>query len=174
MRPRAMLVLTVVVLACLLVGTDYYTAREQDDSARRAADRKAIEELHRRDTAATKAFDVETLALLWTNEIVSLPPGQAPLVGRQANRAMLEAARQQSKDVEVLGYEQDWKELTFAGDYAFEWGRFQSAFRVQGKKPVRQTHNVLRILRRHPDGSWKVHRTIWNVATPTPQGQSGP
>jgi ketosteroid isomerase-like protein len=36
---------------------------------------RGIEELRRRDEAASKAYDVEALAALWTDDPVALPPG---------------------------------------------------------------------------------------------------
>jgi adenylate kinase len=61
----------------------------------------------------------------------------------------------------VIRYDQNWKEMRMAGDYAFEWGDFVSVLQLQDGKLVQQQHNILRILKR--DGhAWRVHRTIWN------------
>ncbi|HEX9760597.1 MAG TPA: DUF4440 domain-containing protein [Candidatus Acidoferrales bacterium] len=131
------------------------------------ADHKAIEELHRTDIAATKAYDVETLVSLWTDDIVALSPGQAPSVGKQKGRSGLEKGRAQMANIEVIRYDQEWKEVQVSGDYAYEWGVFHSAFRPRGGDVIRQTHNVMRVLKRGAGGQWRVHRTIWNEA-PTP------
>ena len=131
--------------------------------ARLASDRKAVEELHRRDIAAAKAYDVETLVSLWTADIVALAPSAAPIVGKQAGRAMLEAGREASRSFETLEHTQDWRELQIVGDYAFEWGTFEVAARPKGGgKIAREKYKVLRVLQRQADGSWKVHRTMWN------------
>ncbi len=45
-------------------------------------DRKAIEELHQQDIQASMAYDINALANLWDEEMVSLPPGQPALIGR--------------------------------------------------------------------------------------------
>jgi ketosteroid isomerase-like protein len=143
-----------------------FTARgqgtTQQTEARRAADLAAIRELHRRDIAATQAFDVETLLSLLTDDVVSLPPGHAPVVGKPAVRAMLESMREQSKNIEVLVYEHNWQQVHLEGGYAFEWGAFVSTVRLNRRDTIRETLNALRILQRQPDGSWKVYRTIWN------------
>ena len=55
--------------------------------------------------------------------------------------------------------------MTLAGDYAFEWGTFTSAVRPKaGGDEIRQSYNVLRVLKRAADGEWKGHRTIWNAS----------
>lgn len=142
--------------AALLV--DAPAAPESGDAAERAR----IEELHQRDIAATKAFDVEALVSRWTDDIVALPPGQAPIVGKAAGRADLERQQEQSRGFEIVEYEQNWEEVQVAGDYAFEWGIFKGAVRPpNGGDLIRYHFKVLRVLRREPDG-WKVHRTIWN------------
>ncbi len=142
------------------------TAEEQSTTqhpqARRAAELAAVRELHRREIAATQAFDIETLLSLLTDDVVSLPPHQTPVVGKPAVRAMLESMREHSRNIEVLGYEQNWQQVHLEGDYAFEWGAFVSTIRRNGQETVRQTFNVLRVLRRQADGSWKIQRTIWN------------
>ena len=137
--------------------------------AQYSIDLKAIEDLHRRDVAATKAYDVDTLVSLWTDDIGALPPGQPPTIGKAAGTAQLRLGVEQSRNFEALEYTQDWKEVEIAGEYAFEWGRFTSAVRPKaGGDIIRQRYNVLRVLKGQRDGSWKVYRTIWNEAPPAP------
>ncbi|MBI2956315.1 MAG: DUF4440 domain-containing protein [Acidobacteria bacterium] len=157
-----------VVLALVLTAAAGYTsATPMDEKARLEADLEAIEELHQRDVAATWAFDVEALVSLWTDDIVALPPGGAPVIGKEANRALLEAARAQSADFEPIDYNQKWEEVRVVGDFAYEWGLFKTAVRSRTTgQVIRQRYKVVRVLQRQPDGSWLVHRTIWNDAPP--------
>ena len=154
-------------LFALLAFALAFTAQSGAGNAEttRAADLAAIEELHRKDIAATKAYDIETLVSLWTEDIVAQPPGGSPTIGKAVWRRQLEAGKAASVAYDVLAYEQKWEEVTLAGDYAFEWGTFTSAVRPKaGGDEIRESYNVLRVLKRQPDGSWKVHRTIWNAA----------
>jgi ketosteroid isomerase-like protein len=135
------------------------------------ADLKAIDELHKKEVAATRAYDVPALAALWTDEIVSLPPGGAPLIGKKANREALQAGEEQSKLVDIMDYAQKWEEVTITGDYAFEWGTFRSQIVVKATAvSAKAEFKVLRVLKRQPDGSWKIHRTVWNEIPPAPPG----
>ena len=50
-------------------------------AAQNASDLAAIEKLHEKDLAAAKIGDIATLATLWTDDAVALPPGEPPVVG---------------------------------------------------------------------------------------------
>lgn len=137
------------------------TAVGEDD--RRAADLRAIEELHRADMAASKAGDFATLRTLMSDDAVMLPPGGRPVRGRAEIDASMARAEEAMRGVEVLEYVLDFEEVQIVGDYAFEWGWIRGSMRArEGGEAVASTYKVMRVLRRRPDGRWKVHRSIWN------------
>ena len=159
--PAATLLLFSVALASTPAVSQVSTHERDED--RLARDLKAIEALTVKDIAATKAYDVEGLVALWTEDIVALPPGSDPVIGKEANRKLLEAGRAASAQFETLEYEQDWQEIRVVHDFAWERGVFTGAVRPKaGGDVIRYRYNVLRILQRQPDGSWLVHRTMWN------------
>jgi len=52
------------------------------------------------------------------------------------------------------------------GDYAYQYGTIQTRIGPMNPGPeVDTTYNVMRILKRQPDGAWKVYRAIWNNAS---------
>lgn len=131
-------------------------------------DQKAIQELHERDIAASLAFDVEKLVALWDENIEAMPPNSSPLSGIEVNRAYLLKNRGQMAGVDILSYEQQWDEVRVVGEYAFEYGSISSRIRAQDmKQETALAFNVMRVLKRQPDGNWKVFRTIWNDRKPT-------
>jgi ketosteroid isomerase-like protein len=73
-------------------------------------------------------------------------------------------------DVEVTEYELDFEEVMVLGDYAFEWGTIRGAARpIAGDRaapPEPSVYKVLRILKKAPDGQWRVHRAMWNTHAP--------
>jgi len=155
------------LLLALLAGAFLPAQRKAKHPIRNTAavpdNRKAIEELHRRDIAASLAYDVEALASLWTDDMVSLPPGHPPIVGREANRAFLDKGRQESAKYDILSYNQQWQEVREVGEYAFEWGTISTRTReVTSGKERAVTFNAMRVLKREADGAWRVHRTLWN------------
>ena len=125
-------------------------------------DLKKIQQLDRRDIAASKTQDHQALLELWDKDGVALPPDQDPVVGMDAIRSWL--MQSGNTDYDVTRYEHQFQERKIISDWAFEWGTFHSvavskadgaAFESSGK--------LLRILKRQPDGEWKVARAIWNV-----------
>jgi ketosteroid isomerase-like protein len=127
----------------------------------------AIEELHRRDMEAARAGDVEVLSTLWSDDIVGLPPGGPIFRGKETALAGLRRWKASAHATETTEYVLDFEEVKVLGDFAFEWGTFRGAERARGGGPeVRQSGKLLRVLQRSPDGTWRVHRTIWNVDPP--------
>src|SRR4051812_11964157 len=92
-------------------------------------DKKAIQELHDRDIKASMEFDVEALADIWTQDIVSMPPGQPPVVGKEANRALLLKSQAEMAKMEILGYNEEWQEVQLLGENAVEWGTISGRLR---------------------------------------------
>ncbi len=91
---------------------------------------KGIEELRRRDIAASKAYDAEALASLWTEDAVTLAPGQPPTYGREAIRAKLAGVKAAAAQMEVLEYVEVFEETLIFGDHAIEWGCIRGAERI--------------------------------------------
>jgi uncharacterized protein (TIGR02246 family) len=119
-----------------------------------------IEELRRADVAASLRWDAAALSALLTEDVVLLPPGGEPVRGRAAARAGLEAAGATAP--EVLEYREEFEETLVLGDHAVEWGWISGAERPrEGGEIRRSRHHVMRILRREPDGAWKVARSIF-------------
>ena len=67
------------------------------------------------------------------------------------------------KDVEVLKYEQNFGELVILGDYAFEWGTVSGSSKMKStNEEYDSSYQLMRILKKQDDGSWKIYRSIWN------------
>ena len=134
-------------------------------------DLKAIERLRQADVAASKAYDAEGLAALFTDDAVALGPGQPPVRGIADIRAGLRRMVA-SLDIEVLDYSESFEETLIFGDTAVEWGQIEGVERPRGGVEVSRSRvHVMRILRRQPDGSWRIHRTIYAPAAP-PEGRT--
>jgi uncharacterized protein (TIGR02246 family) len=126
-------------------------------------DRQAIEALHQKDRAASKARDLATLLSLCSDDCVMLPPGEDPIVGKRAIRASLERDLEQEQDYRITEYVHNFAEVKLLGDWAFEWGTFSAAaVPVGGGPPIRSSGKILRILERQAGLTWKVARSIWN------------
>ena len=120
-----------------------------------------IEELHKTDMKASLEQDFETLISLWTDDGVLILPNQEPVRGIEALRKMMEEQREESKAYSITEYVHDFKEVKVIGEWAFEWGIYRGTMVMKdGGEPVSETGKLMRILKKQPDGNWKVSRAI--------------
>ena len=127
-------------------------------------DMEMIDELHRADVRASKARDYQALRSLMSDDAVVLPPGGHMIRGREALDKSFSAMSDAAVSTEVLDYRFDWHEVQVIGDFAFEWGYILGSERNHDTgTTTTEKYHVMRILQRQPNGTWKVHRTIWNV-----------
>ena len=129
-------------------------------------DLRAIEAINRRDMQYALANDPAMMMSQWTEDFVLLQPVGPVLRGRPT---IAEAFRGTQSSVEILESGLDIQEVEVLGDYAFQWGTYSYGLRPRpGGVTVRTSGKLLRILQRQPDGSWKMHRSIFTVDPPTP------
>ena len=123
-------------------------------------DLRAIEALNQHDVDAVLAGDTLAITSQWTDDFVVLS-SRATIRGKAANVALIEASADQMKTFEPVDYTVELEEIIVAGDYAFEWGTYRGSVRPRaGGEATPYQGKLLRILRRQPDGSWKMHRTM--------------
>jgi uncharacterized protein (TIGR02246 family) len=151
-------------------------AAAQDGGTSRAAqDMAAIERLHQRDAAAAKIGDVKTLIELWTADGIALPPGEPPVKGIDALRVWLGKSADATEKYEITEYKMDFQEVRLFGDEAIEWARTSMTVKPKGAPSgLHASGNLMRILKREPDGAWKVARAIWNLEKPSPEAPPAP
>ncbi|HWR14562.1 MAG TPA: nuclear transport factor 2 family protein [Terriglobales bacterium] len=135
-----------------------------------AEDQEAINDLHSRDIEASIALDADRLQSLWTDDVVMIHPGEPPIVGRDANMKKLQQHIDEMKSTEMLAYDEQFQEVHIIADTAYEWGVITGRTRpFSGGEEHPFRYNVMRILKRQPDGSWKIARSIYNDAVPPPE-----
>jgi uncharacterized protein (TIGR02246 family) len=138
-----------------------------DDSTRK--DLEAIEDIHRRDVAATKAGDFDALKSLMDAQCVLFPPDSEP----QAGQAYLDHARATSDGTEpqpeILELVQEWEEVRLFGDFVYEQGVVRYAVQSPEGSVMRETQRLMRILRRQQDGTWRVFRAMWHAPRRAPE-----
>lgn len=128
------------------------------------SDASAIRRLHEADERAVVAGDADALERLWTDDIVALPPGSAPIVGRARNAEGLRRSLARSRDVITVAYRLRLDDTHVVGDYAIEWGGYEGDVRPSsGSATVTARGTMLRVIRRGSDGEWKVARTMFTT-----------
>lgn len=135
---------------------------QNEKSSQEQSDLDAIKALRQADMTASKNQDYETLLSLMTEDCIIMPPGQDVIRGKEAIRQMMKAVEAAQKDVVITEYIHDFEEIHVSGDTAYEWGIYRGAYLpTPDSDEVKEKSRLLRILRREPDGTWKVARAIW-------------
>jgi len=122
----------------------------------------AIEELRRKDVAASKAGNFAVLKSLMDEQCIVIPPGSEPESGPTYLDRLAESSKDPEPQDEILELVQDWEELLLFGDVAFERGVVRYAVKDVDGKIVRESQHLMRILRRQKNGSWRVYRAMWH------------
>jgi ketosteroid isomerase-like protein len=111
------------------------------------------------------SLDPVALTDLWTQDAIRLVAGEPPDISKQAIRASYERLTV-NKDFKVLSYVPETKDFTFLdGGWAVEWRTFTvSVVDSPGGEPKKVRGTVLGILKKLPDGSWKVFRAMGDLS----------
>ena len=129
----------------------------------RAEDLAGIEKARQHDIAVTIARDPVGLTDQWTDDAVRMglePPAE---VGKQAIRESNER-QAANKDFKALSYVPETKDVMVFDGWAVEWRQFTASFVASpGAKPMHVRGTVLIVLKKMPDGIWRVFRGIGSM-----------
>jgi uncharacterized protein (TIGR02246 family) len=114
---------------------------------------RAIRELVATWFAASKRGDLPTVLSLMTDDVIFMVPGRKPF-GKEA----FAAASEGMKDVRIDGTS-DIQEIQVLGDWAYLRGYLEIEMTPpDGGTPVHRSGHTLTILRKEPDGRWRLAR----------------
>ena len=137
-------------------------------SPRRGADSQtvtaAVNAISTRYSSALNAGDLDSWLSLWTDDGIQLPPGEPPVVGKDQIRAR----NQGLLDEFTVNLSSTSAEVGVAGDWAFDRGAYTATLTPKGGgRTIPIDGKYLTILKRQPDGSWKIYRDIFNSNGPS-------
>ena len=115
-------------------------------------DERAIRDLIATWMSASQAGDTATVLSLMTDDVVFMVPGREPF-GKEA----FAAASQDMQGARMEGTS-DIRELQVLGDWAYLRSYLQVAVTPPGGNAVRRAGYTLTILRKEPDGRWRLAR----------------
>ena len=92
-----------------------------------------------------------------------MPQNQPPVIGKEAIRPLYQAVFEEFSVAgggEVL-------EIEAAGDWGYYWSTYElTATPKGGGEPLEDSGNSMFIVRRQPDGAWKIARLMANSELP--------
>ena len=131
--------------------------------------RKAVDAVNQEIVRACQQRDFDATAVLWADDGVDLLPGLPPMVGKARISAWLDSLRPQVEGTKMRYCTIEWQDIQIHGDVAYEWGINRQLIEYPPpRKSAPNEGKILYILRRQPDGQWKVALESWN-SSPQPQ-----
>ena len=125
---------------------------------------QAIEDTDARFVEAYNRGDVASVAALYTDDAVLLPPNLETLRGRQAIQEFWNGARQMGVREVML----QTVSVEDSGHLAYEIGAYTLQIQPEGGEATTDKGKYMVIWKRQADGSWKLAVDIWNTNSPLP------
>jgi uncharacterized protein (TIGR02246 family) len=139
-----------------LIGLAGCASQKAPDQASATA---AINAIWKEYSASLNAGDIDRWVALWTEDGVQMPPDEPAVVGKERIRARNQAVADRfTFDIGITN-----EEVRTTGDWAFSRGTYKASLTPKaGGKQIPIDGKYMTILARQPDGSWKIHRDIFN------------
>ena len=117
-----------------------------------AIDKKFMEDANRGDAAAGAAA--------YTDNAILMPPNHSPLEGKLAiEKYLTEIASQ----FQASNFQLSILEVDVQGDTTIVRGTYSANITIPGvDAPMEDRGKTLQVWKKQADGSWKIHRDIWN------------
>ncbi len=149
-------ILVVFALIGLMSSAASAGASGQKDGAGEA--RAAIEAANARFSEAFARGDAKAISTMYTPDAIAFPPDAEMIRGNEAIASFWKTTR----DGGVLSATLTTLDVERSGDVACEVGTVSLAIQAEGKEPTTAAAKYVVVWKREPDGSWKLHRDIWN------------
>ena len=154
------MVSTRMVVLCTLVAAissaAYAGSKGKDQGVREA--RAAIEAANAKFSEAFARGDAKALAAMYTPDAIAFPPDSEMIQGNEAIGNFWKTTRDNGVQSATL----TTVDVGRSGDIADEVGKVSLTIQPVGKEPTTAAAKYVVIWKRQFDGSWKLHRDIWN------------
>lgn len=116
-----------------------------------AVDRAAIDRLRDDWIAASEKDDAMTVAGFYTDDAVHSSPDDPEVQGREAIQALWTRLFPAASGLKIRSLRQE-----VSGDLAYDYGEYTQRITPPKGKPMDVTGRYLVVLKRQPDGAWKL------------------
>lgn len=149
--------LTTFTLA-LCLGAQLVDGAESKSPSGVGETKKAIAAVNAKYAEAVERRDAAAIRNLYTEDAIVLPPDQPMIRGN----AGIEDFWKGSFAAGVKGASFETLDVERTGDLAVETGNYTMTVAPEGKEAQTATGKYVVVWKREKDGSWKLHRDIWN------------
>ncbi len=127
---------------------------------------KSIEEMNAKLSEAVANGDAEAAAACYTEDAQAFPPNEKMISGRDDIKEFFAAGFAKG----FSGLELTVSEVSGAGDMAYETGTYETTVNPAGQDVVAFTDKgkYIVIWKKGEDGTWRLHRHVWNSNMPMP------
>ena len=154
------MVSTRTVVLCALVAAISSAAdagsKGKDEGVREA--RAAIDAANAKFSEAFARGDAKALAAMYTPDAIAFPPDSEMIRGNEAIGNFWKTTR----DTGVQSATLTTVDVGRSGDVAYEVGKVSLTIQPVGKEATTAADKYVVVWKRQSDGSWKLHRDIWN------------
>ena len=142
----------------IFAGMTFVAGCSSQDEANLEADTAAIIDLNIQYRSSQNAGDLDQFMSLWTENGILMPPN-GPAIGKDQIRVRMKGYF----DKFTFDMDGTEAEVEVAGGWAFTRGTYTTTLTPkEGGQPVFIDGKYIGILERQSDGSWMMHRTIFN------------
>lgn len=160
MRKLVLLLSVLVFAACAFSKAPSRQTSAQLAPSGIETDRAAVLDLFRKYQETVANSDADGWLALWTEDGLQMPPGAPALHGKAA---ITKGSVDSFRDYVAKFGEFTTEEIQIAGDWGYTRGTYTlTATPKAGGEPMHVDGKWLSIVKRQPDGSWKIHRDCFN------------
>ena len=155
-----------VIAACLVLGaacrrTAHENGKLLSEPEARQVDIAAIRRMLGAIVSADNARDLNAVMALYANDAVLLPPDEKAVAGKESIRPRYQSLFDEFKPEISISHD----EIITDGDWAFARGMTTGKMTPRnGGTAGTVNDKYLMILRRQPDGTWRIARLMWSKA----------
>ena len=145
-----------VALILAIWSTAYAGSKTTDEGVREA--QAAIEAANAKFSEAFARGDAKALSAMYTSDAIAFPPDGDMVHGNEAIGEFWKATRDSGVQTAAL----TTVDVGRSGDVAYEVGKVSLTIQPAGKALTTAVAKYVVVWKRQADGSWKLHRDIWN------------
>lgn len=150
---------TVAALACAR------PAPQADTKADTQADVAAINGIREKEVALAASGNMDSLMTVYASDVHWMPPNEPGIHGEEGLKKSFEAMLGQvTLDVAYTS-----SDVTVSGDWAVDrYTGVITATPKAGGSPIEEKIKGVHIMKRQPDGTWRIAQDVWNTDAPAP------